>query len=130
MFDHALKRVDEDLPGGRVVVDDEDPQGLESAGNGCPTAKPLSDLDPGRERERTADADLAIEPDLPAHQLNQAAADRQPQTGATVLPSRGCVCLREGLEQLRGLLARQADTGVPDRELQLHLVAGPFDLLD
>ena len=75
--------------------------------------------EPDREVERAADARLALDPDLAAHQLDQPAADRQAQAGAAVLARRGHVGLGERLEQLRRLLRRHADAGVAHRELEL-----------
>ena len=80
--------------------------------------------------ERGADARLAFEPDAPAHQLDQPAADGEAQAGAAVLARRGHVGLRERLEQLRRLLLRHADAGVAHGELELHLLAGAFEQLD
>ena len=80
--------------------------------------------------KRAADARLAFEPDAPAHQLDQPAADGQAEAGAAVLARGGHVGLRERLEQFRRLLLRHADAGVAHGELELHFLAGAFDLLD
>ena len=55
-----------------------------------------------------------------AHQRHQPRRDRQPQPGPLVPARRRVVPLLEGLEDLLLLLARDADAGVADREVQ-HL---------
>ena len=76
-----------------------------------------------REVERAAPADLALEPDLPAHHLDQAGRDRQAQPGAAVLAGRRGVGLGERLEEPLLLLGGDADAGVADGEVQAHLLA-------
>ena len=51
----------------------------------------------------------AVGADLPAHQLDQAAADGQPQPGAAVLAGGGAVGLLEGFEELGLLFGVEAD---------------------
>ncbi len=87
-------------------------------------------LQPDGENEGAAHAGLALQPDLAAHQLHQAPADGQPETGAAVFAGGGHVRLGERLEQLAGLLLGHADAGVAHGELQLHLVAGLFEQFD
>ena len=68
-------------------------------------------------------AGLALHPDRTAHQLGQAAHDRQAQAGAAVLAGHRTVGLAEGLEQMGQPVGRNADARVRDRELQQGLAA-------
>ena len=124
------QRLLQDLARGGVVVHDEHAELRQFLGNDSSRARGRADAEPDREVERAADARFAFEPDAPAHQLDQPAADRQAQAGAAVLARRGHVGLRERLEQFRRLLARHADAGVAHGELELHFLAGAFEQLD
>src|SRR5260370_7168674 len=62
--------------------------------------------------KRRATAKLALDRDVASHHLAKAFADREPEAGAAVFPSRRCVSLREFLEQPAHLLRRHADTGI------------------
>ena len=64
----------------------------------------------------------AFYPNLSAHHLNQLCRDRQPQSGAAILASSGTVCLRERLKDNFLLFGRDSDPGIPDGEVQKHLV--------
>ena len=100
------------------------------SGTILPCTRRRAHAEPDREVERRPGAGLAFEPDAAAHQLDQAAADRQAETGAAMLARRRHVGLRERLKQLRRLLGRHADPGVAHGALELHLLAGPLDQLD
>ena len=80
----------------------------------------------GRQRqlgpEHRALAHRTRQPDLTAHQRGQLPADGQPQAGAAEAPRGGFVRLREGLEQPRLLLGRNAGAGVA--HFQPHPAAG------
>ena len=54
----------------------------------------------------------ALDGDVPAHHLGEAAADDEAEAGAAVLAGGGGVGLGEGLEELAELLRRHADAGV------------------
>ena len=68
------------------------------------------------EPERAAAPRLAGRADRAAHQLDQLAADAQPEPGAAVLARGRGVGLGERLEQPLGLLGVDADPGVGDLE--------------
>src|SRR6185436_13828644 len=92
-------------PAGVVIVDDQPalPGKLRLRTRGTFDANRLvrgqfgSRLD--REREAAALARRALDPDPAAEHFSQAAADRQAETGAAVLPRRRGVDLAERLEQ-------------------------------
>ena len=65
--------------------------------------------------------DLAFDPDVAAHQLDQPRRDRQAEAGAAEAAGRRAVRLRERLEDQLLLVARDADAGVDDREVQADL---------
>src|SRR5215471_14594237 len=90
----------------------------------------MADLQPRCEIEGAAYTGLALEPNLPAHQLDQPAADCEPETSASMFARGRHVSLREGLEQFRSLLGRHADTGVAHRKLQMDLLTRLFQQLD
>ena len=76
---------------------------------------------PCGEVERAALARLALDPDAPAHQLDELRRDGQAQPGAAVLARRrGAIGLAEGLEDRLLLVRRNADAGVADAEMQSH----------
>jgi hypothetical protein len=100
---------------------------ISSAGTFRLLAEPQPE--PRREAEGTALAGRALQPDLPAHQLDQAARDGQAEAGAAVLARGGHVRLRERLEQPGHLLLAHADAGVAHREAQLRLVPGALQHL-
>ena len=104
-LDHGAQRLLQDLARGGIVVHDQHAKLRQLLGNdfaravGCsPTPSQTVKV------ERAADARFAFEPDAPAHQLDQPAADGEAQAGAAVLARRGHVGLRERLEQFRRLL--------------------------
>ena len=59
---------------------------------------------------------LALDADVAAHHLAEAAADDEAEAGPAVAPRGGGVGLGEGLEEPRLLLGRHADAGVADAE--------------
>ena len=126
----ALERLLEDLPRRGVVIHHQHAQLREPLGNDLARALRGADAEPDGEEEGAAHPGLAFEPDAPAHQLDQPAADGQAQPGAAVLAGGGHVGLRERLEQLRRLLAGHADAGVAHGELELHLLARAFEQFD
>ena len=65
---------------------------------------------------------VALEPHPAAHQRHEARGDRQAEAGAAELPRRSILGLREGVEDRLLLLARDADAGVGDADVQ-HDVA-------
>src|SRR5262249_56238819 len=72
----------------------------------------------GGEVERAAPADVALDPDAAAHQLDQPGGDGQPEAGAAILPRRGAVRLGERGEDRLPLVRRDADAGVANLEVQ------------
>ena len=60
--------------------------------------------------------DGAFRPHAAAHQLAQAAADREPQTGATVAAGGGCIRLGERFKNPVELLWLDSNPGVVDSE--------------
>ena len=118
----AAERVDQDVAGRGVVVHHQRAE-VHELGRDQPAGL-RAHPEPGREDEGAAHAGLALQPDLPAHQLHEPERDRQAEAGASVLAGGGHVRLGEGLEELADLLRGHADAGVPDREAELHLLAG------
>ena len=64
-------------------------------------------------------AELAVDPDAPAHQLAQALADGQTEPGAAVPARRRGVDLTERFEETVEPLGRDAHARVADREVEL-----------
>src|ERR1043166_5409314 len=67
-------------------------------------------------RECAASAETALEPDFAAEQSSQLAADRQAETGSTVLTARRAVGLLKRLKDDALFFLGDADTGVRNRE--------------
>src|SRR5258708_7553668 len=65
-----------------------------------------------REPEGTAGPGLTLDADLAAHYLRQAPIDRQAESGAAVLSSRGLVRLFECSEQAIDIAGGDADAAV------------------
>ena len=120
----------QDLAGGGVVVDHEHAETREAFGDDPAGGPGGAQLEPGGEGERAARAGLALQPDAPAHQLDEPPRDREPEPGAAVLARGGHVGLGEGLEEAGRLLSGHADPGVAHGELQLDLVAGTLEQTD
>ena len=84
---------------------------MRSAGNaGSGPGRPASarwpigrspDLERHGESEHAALAELALDPDPPAHEFHQALRDRQPKPRAAEPPGGGKIGLREALEDPR-----------------------------
>ena len=68
------------------------------------------------DREGRSATRLALNRDVAAHHLTEAAADREAKASATVFARRSRGSLRKLLEQLAHLLRRHADAGVGNRE--------------
>ena len=95
--------------------------------------EPVAEPTPSQigEIKRAADARFAFEPDAPAHQLDEPAADR---SGPSPVPP----CLRvvdmsawvNGWNSFAACSLRHADAGVAHGELELHFLAGAFELFD
>src|ERR1017187_285682 len=66
------------------------------------------------DREAGAASWFTFDRNVAAHHLAKLLADRQPQTGAVVLPGGGAIHLREGLEQLAQVLPADPDAGIGD----------------
>ena len=77
---------------------------------------------PNGEPERAADAGLALQPDLAAHQLDEASADHEPEARSPEAPRRRRVGLAEGLEQAALHVRRDPDSGVADLHLEIERV--------
>ena len=75
------------------------------------------------EPKRRTFADLTLDANRAAHQLDQLPRDREPQTGAPKLAGDAAVGLREGLKQAFSRLRRDADPRVGDGEAQSHALA-------
>ena len=63
-----------------------------------------------------------MERDIAAHLVYQPLRDHQPQSGTAMAAGDAGVRLTEGLEQTRLIPFRNADTGIADLNLNLHLV--------
>src|SRR5437660_7434921 len=120
----------QDLAGGGIVVDHEHAETREAFGDDPAGGPGGAQLEPGGEGERAARAGLALQPDAPAHQLDEPPRDREPEPGAAVLARGRHVGLGEGLEEAGRLLSGHADPGVAHGELQLDLVAGTLEQTD
>jgi len=70
-------------------------------------------------QKRLAATRLAVDPDRPAHQLDELLADRQAEAGSAIAARRRAVCLDEAGEQRIAHLGRDADAGVGDLDAQL-----------
>src|ERR1700759_3337460 len=68
------------------------------------------------QRELTAGADFALDPQLAAEQTRDLAADREPEPGPSVFAARPAVGLLEWLEDDPLLVARDPDSGVAHPE--------------
>ena len=90
----------------------------------------LPDLEAGGKMKLTALADLALEPDATAHQLDQLCRDRQPQAGAAVAPRRRAVGLRKCLEDRNVFVRRDAEARVGHAKVQHEAVRRVRDRLD
>ena len=80
-------------------------------------------LERQRQGEAGARAGAAVDRDLAAEQVGQAAADRQPEAGAAEASGRGGLGLGEGLEQALDHLRAHADAVVAHRERQAAIRA-------
>src|SRR5204862_8041024 len=100
---------------GCVVVDDEDPPTVETAGwrQGRGLRPPL---EAHSEPEDTAPAELAVHADLTAHQLDQVAADCQAEPRPAIAAGGRAIGLRERLEQAIPGERRDANAGVAHLE--------------
>ena len=76
------------------------------------------------DRKNGALANLALYPDVPLHQLNEAVSNGQSQTGPTILAGNRGICLGKFLKQVFLLLGRDANPVVADLELN------PIPILD
>ncbi len=74
------------------------------------------------EGEPAPGAKVALDFQLPAHQLDEPVGDRQPQAGAAVPPRGRGVGLGEGGEDPRLVFRGDADPGVGDRKSQLAIL--------
>src|SRR5262245_51031414 len=70
--------------------------------------------------KRAAAADLAVEPDAPAHPLHQPAADREAEAGPAEPSRRRRVGLGEGVEDEPALVRRDPDACVLYRYAKDH----------
>ena len=104
-----------------VIVDDERPPIGERAvapkRRGRHLGRPGLDRDV--ERAALAGNAGAVYPDGSVHQLSEAPADREPETGAAEATAGRCISLAEGLEEPIGTVGRDADARVAHR----HVVA-------
>ena len=101
----------------RLLVDDQDARAAQRF-----AALGVRGVDDARERdgepERRAAPEAAVEADLAAHQLDDTARDRQPETRAAEASARRLIGLAERLEELLRDLGRDPGARVGDREAQ------------
>ena len=117
----AFKQVAQDGERGRLVVDDEralEVQRRQPCGAVCIPRLARGQAEAHGEREGAAAPRLAGDGDAAAHQLDELAADRQPEAGAAEAPGDAGVDLAERLEQAGGLRRREADAGVAHGDAQ------------
>src|SRR2546429_2127446 len=72
------------------------------------------------EMERAAPADLALDPYPATHELHQLRADGQSKPRATILARGRAVRLGKRFEDAPLFVSRDANAGVPDREVEEH----------
>src|SRR5262249_32626515 len=77
----------------------------------------LDPLEGGFDDRLGALAELALEAEAAALQLDQAACQRQAEAGAFVAAVEAALGLGEGLQHAYQILGSDADTGIADREL-------------
>src|SRR5262249_25018958 len=91
-----FRQTREDPPIGRVVLDDQQAFVLELNGRGWGRRlRPLDPLGAQREKKRRASSRFALEPHASTHQLGQASADGEAETGASIVAGGRGVDLRE-----------------------------------
>src|SRR6266850_4527500 len=61
---------------------------------------------------------FTLQPEAPAHQLDDPRRDGQAETAAAIFARDGTIGLREGLEDALLTLERNADAGVRNRHMQ------------
>ncbi|MNH01334.1 hypothetical protein D3C79_605510 [compost metagenome] len=116
---HAVQ----DLAGAGVVVDHQRPHTAQLVqGKHAPWQQIVLAAKDGRKMEGRAEPRHAVHPDTPAHQLDQAFGDGQPQPGAPVFAGDRAVGLAKGLEYPLALFGAHANAGIAHPEMQLQLV--------
>ena len=104
--------------GYRVVIGDQQAQvGVQGVAGRTQTGL-LGHFQFDIEPEAAALADLALHPQLAAHQLDQALADHQAQAGTTETPGGRGLGLGEAVEDTGQLLGADADAGIAHRHAQ------------
>ena len=83
----------------------------------------LVDLQVDREMEGAALAELALQPDFAAHQIDQAARDRQAEAGAAIFAGGRAVFLGKGIKYQLLLFRGNADAGVAHRKMHRGSIA-------
>src|SRR5579871_2627625 len=76
---------------------------------------------PGGEMERTAFTRDTLQRQIAAHQLDQAARDREPQAGSTIPPRSGAIRLRERIEDQSLFFFGNSNTAIAHGEAQANL---------
>ena len=116
----ARQHLFEDVPVGRVVVDDEHAQPFERLGfrRNRDELRTRRLVERHGEMERAAASDFAFDPQPAAHQLDQPQRNRQPEARAAEAARRRAVGLGEGLEDVLLLVGGNADAGIADAEVQ------------
>ena len=82
------------------------------------------------EPEGRTTSGLRADPDLPAHELDEAFADRKAEARAAVAPGNGGVGLREPPKEKREFVRRDADSRIGDFDAKsrpLEVVGGAHD---
>ena len=69
---------------------------------------------------------FALDPNLAAHQLDQARRNAQAEAGAAVISSGGAIRLNERFENSGLLLGSNADAGIGNDGVQAHIAIAPF----
>src|SRR5712692_5515704 len=113
----------EEDPVGGIVIDDENARASQRRGLG-PRIEGTGEyaLEPHGEPERAALSRLAVHPDLAAHQLHEAPADGETESGPAELARGRAVGLAEWLEQARSGLGRNSDAAITHGNAQLDIV--------
>src|SRR5712692_6898772 len=115
----------EEDPVGGIVIDDENARASQRRGLG-PRIEGTGEyaLEPHGEPERAALSRLAVHPDLAAHQLHEAPADGETESGPAELARGRAIGLAEWLEQARSGLGGNSDAAITHGNAQLDIVRG------
>ena len=111
----------ENTPVGGVVVDDQDVLAGEVHVRRYCFRRMVIDFERQRDSEGAALARRTLDTDAAAHQLDEAAGDRQTEAGTAKSARGGAVFLGKGFKDGFLLVGGDADAGIAHGDLQRHL---------